>query len=200
LAKRCREFDNGDLGEAVDIATRLRVIFNPGGKSALSILQSLDAQKLPLLSSCEPIEDTPNIIEANGQLYSQTFAKDDDGLRYELRPKFGGSSYIVTMPASRWWEQIVEIVTDETGRHVYRRKDVVNGIANKDGGAHVAEVLPAAYDVLSKPGGIITLTIGTEDDGREVPIEGVHLAMLRQIAYEVLNSRALLALSDPKER
>jgi hypothetical protein len=32
-----------------------------------------------------------------------------------------------------------------------------------------------------------------------VPIEGMPLAMLRQMAYEVLNSPALLALSDPKK-
>lgn len=32
LAKRCRDFDEGDWGEAVGMATRLRVILNPGGK------------------------------------------------------------------------------------------------------------------------------------------------------------------------
>jgi hypothetical protein len=36
--------------------------------------------------------------------------------------------------------------------------------------------------------------MGSEADSREVPIEGVHLAMLRQIAYEVLNSPRLLKL------
>jgi hypothetical protein len=202
LAKRCQEFDNGDWGEAPDIATRLRVIFNPGGKSSPSILKSLDAQKVPVLTTCEPREDSDNVLEAIGGLYGQTFAKDENGWRYELAPKFGTSHYRAVIPAARWWEQIVEIVAAETTgtKHVYRRKDVIKNIAEKDGGAHVAEMIPEYYDVLSKPGGIITLTTGSEGATQQVPIAGVHLAMLRQMAYEVLNSPALRDLSDPKKR
>jgi hypothetical protein len=74
------------------------------------------------------------------------------------------------------------------------------GIANKDGGAHVADLIPEAYDMLSRPGGIIMITIGPEDGAVDVPIAGVHLAMLRQMAYEVLNSPALLDIADPKKR
>src|SRR5215208_3498611 len=155
LEKRCNDFDAGDWGEAPDIATRLRVIFNPGGGSTPSILKSLDAQKERVLTTCEPREDTPNVLEAIGGLYRQRFAKDESGFHYELSPRFGDRIYQAEIPASRWWDQIVEIVGGaETGRHVYRRKDVITGIANKDGGAHVAELIPDPYDVLSKPGGI----------------------------------------------
>jgi hypothetical protein len=181
LAKRCREFDDGDWGEAPDIATRLRVIFNPGGKSSPSILQSLDALKVPVLATCEPREDSDNVLEAIGGLYHQTFAKDENGFRYELAPKFGDTYYRAEIPAFRWWEQIVEIVADQaTGvKYVYRRKDVIKNIAEKDGGAHVAEMIPESYDVLSKPGGIITITIEHGENVEEAPIAGVHLAMLR---------------------
>jgi predicted component of type VI protein secretion system len=80
LAKRCRDFDEGDWGEAVGMATRLRVILNPGGKGKPSILQSLGAKKVPLLSTCEPIEDSDNVLEALGGLYRQRFAKDENGV------------------------------------------------------------------------------------------------------------------------
>lgn len=202
LDKRCREFDQGDWGEAVDIATRMRVVFNPGGKSSPSILKSLDAQKVPILTTCEPIVDSDNILEVIGGLYTQTFAKDEHGFRYELRPLLGYAHFRAEIPASRWWEQIVQIVADEAAgtRNVYRRRDVIMGIANKDGGAHLAELIPESYDVLSRPGGIITLTTEYEDSTTiETPIAGVHLAMLRQMAYEVLNSPALLDLTDSKK-
>lgn len=200
LNKRCREFDGGDWGEAVDIATRLRVIFHPGNPSKHpSILQSLGAEKVPMLSTVEHREDSPNIIASIGGLYTQRFAKDD-GLHYELRPTLWDSHVRFEVPASRWWEQIVEIKGDEVGnpgRHVYRRKNVVTGVANNDGGAHLANQIPDSYDVLSRPGGIVRINMGTEDDNEEIPIAGVHLAMLRQIAYEVLHSPALLDLTDP---
>lgn len=203
LNKRCREFDGGDWGEAVDIATRLRVIFHPGSPSKHpSILQSLGAEKVPMLSTVEHQEDSPNIIASIGGLYTQRFAKDEDGVHYELRPTLWDSHYRFEVPAFRWWEQIVEIKgneVDNPGRHVYRRKDVVTGVANNDGGAHLANQIPDSYDVLSRPGGIIQIDIGTEDDSQQVPIAGVHLAMLRQIAYEVLHSPALLDLTDPSK-
>lgn len=115
-----------------------------------------------------------------------------------MSPLLYDSHYNANIAASRW-EQIVNIVSTETGRHVFRRGDVIAGIANKDGGAHVADMISDSYDVLSKPGGIIRITIGSEDDSREVPIAGVHFAMLRQMAYEVLHSPALLDLTDPNK-
>lgn len=203
LNKRCREFDGGDWGEAIDIATRLRVIFHPGSPSKHpSVLQSLGAERVPMLSTVEHREDSPNIIASIGGLYTQITAKDDDGLHYELRPTLWDSHVKFEVPASRWWEQIVEIKGNEVGnpgRHVYRRKDVVTGVANNDGGAHLAGQIPDSYDVLSRPGGIITINMGTEDDNEEIPIAGVHLAMLRQIAYEALHSPALLDLTNPNK-
>jgi hypothetical protein len=140
-------------------------------------------------------------LEAIGGLYGQTFAKDEGGWFYELAPTFGDNFYRAEIPAFRWWEQIVQIVKDETTgtKHVYRRKDVIKNIAEKEGGAHVAERIPESYDVLSKPRGIIKLTIGYGEDTQEIPIGDVHLAVLRQMAYEVLNSPTLLALSNLKK-
>lgn len=203
LEKRCREFDDGDWGEAVDIATRLRVIFQEGSKTKNpSILQSLEARKVPMLSTVEPVEDSENVLALIGGLYQQRFAKDENGLRYELRPKLGDSlGGTFQVPAFRWWEGIVEIKGDELddpGRHVYRRMDVAKGISEHDGGAHLAGQIPESHEILTRPGGLVTITMGFGDRAQEVPIVGVHLAMLRQIAYEALNSPALRALADPE--
>lgn len=203
LEKRCREFDGGDWGEAVDIATRLRVIFQEGSRSKNpSILQSLEARKVPMLSTVEHRENPDNVISLEGGLYRQTFGKDDDGSYYELRPTLGDAPFRFEVPAFRWWDEIVQIKGDEVGnpgRHVYRRMDVAKGIAEYDGGAHLASRIPESHDVLTRPGGLVRLTIGSEGNTQEVPIVGVHLAMLRQIAYEALNSPALRDLADPEK-
>lgn len=43
------------------------------------------------------------------------------------------------------------------------------------------------------------LLVECAEEAREVPIEGVNLAMLRQIAHEALNSPALRALAEPRQ-
>lgn len=195
LAKRCRDFDNGDWGEPADMATRMRVILNPGGKSSPSILQSLGSEKVPLLTTCRPIPETA--LWSSGNLYIQQFAKDEHSSRYELFPSFGEGSYGgAEIPARQWWDQIVEIGGDGDDRHVFRRKDVISGVANKDGGAHLANAIPDSYHVMSKPGGLVKITFEMEGDTEDVPIAGVHLAMLRQTAYEVLHSPALHRLAE----
>lgn len=202
LTKRCRDFDQGDWGEAVDIATRLRVIFNRGSKSKPSVLQSLDAQKTRILTTCEPREDSDNILEAIGGLYTQIFSKDENGTAYRLVPRLDGGqySYKAEIPATRWWDQTIEIVAHDAGKIVYTRKDVITEVANQDG-AHVAIQISEAYDVLSRPGGIITLTNAYEDGTTtQTPIPGVHFAMLRQMAYEVLNSREMFILAGLVEK
>lgn len=199
LEKRCRDFDDGDWGEAVGIATRLRVIFHPGSKAKPSILQSLGAEKTPILGTTEHRESAESILSLDGGLYRQTFGKDESGTYYELSPFFGDSFSKTEIPASKWWGGIVQIKGDEVGnpgRHIYRRMDVVKGIAEHDGGAHLADQVPESHDVLTRPGGLVRLTVGTEESSNEVPIVGVHLAMLRQIAYEALNSTALRELAD----
>jgi len=204
LDKRCGDFDAGDWGEAVDIATRLRVIFHPGGKSKRpSILQSLDAEKLPMLTTAEYRDNVDHVLSMSGGLYRQRFGKDENGPYYELRTILGDSFHRSEVPADRWWEAIVEVKGDEVGdpgRYVYRRVDVAKGIAEHDGGAHLASRLPESHAILTRPGGLVKITVGGEGNEQRVPIVGVHLAMLRQIAYEALNSPALIRLSKPDRR
>jgi hypothetical protein len=175
------------------------VIFQEGNPHKNpSLLQSLDARKVPMLSTAEPRQDSDNILSLEGGLYRQGFGVDDDGSFYELRPTLGDAPFRFEVPAFRWWEAVVQIkgdVVGNPGRHVYRRTDVAKGIAEHDGGAHFASRIPESYDVLTRPGGIIRITFGEGEDAREVPIAGVHLAMLRQIAYEALHSPALRRLA-----
>jgi hypothetical protein len=126
LAKRCRDFDEGDWGEAVGIAARLRVILNRGSKKkSPSLLQSLGAEKVPLLSTREPIQE--DALWAVGGLYRQTFGKDEEGVYYRLWAPLEDASHKAELPAHRWWEQIVGIEEDGSNRLVFSRKSVIRG-------------------------------------------------------------------------
>jgi hypothetical protein len=197
LAKRCKDFDEGDWVEAVEIAARLRVILNRGSKSKPSVIQNLGAEKVPLLSTCEHI---PEGTLSADSFYRHSFGKDETGVYYQLSPKLKTPLYKTYMPAPRWWEQIVDITASQHERHVFRRKDVITEVANKGGGTHVASLVPESYDILSQPGGIIKVVLGSETGSEEVPIAGVPFVMLQQMGYEILNNPALLDLCDPEKR
>lgn len=155
-----------------------------------------------MLSTIEHRDNADGVLSLSGGLYRQTFGKDENGPYYELRTILGDSLFKSEVPANRWWEAVVEVKgaeVDNPGRHVYRRVNVVKGIAEHDGGAHLANRLPESHEVLTRPGGLVRITLGAEGDTQEVPVVGVHLAMLRQIAYEALNSPALRDLADPEK-
>jgi hypothetical protein len=85
-------------------------------------------------------------------------------------------------PAPLWWTQMVMAYDGEC----LTRKEIVLVAANKDGGAHVDDELPAKYKRLVKG-------YYQTEDGR---FFANHNALcLRQMGYEMLNSPKLLALT-----
>ncbi len=79
------------------------------------------------------------------------------------------------------------------GIEVHRR-DLVLSAANKDGGAHVDAALDATYSRILEGAGW-SITVNPPDEPpRTIPFKNAHVAALRQIAYEVLNSPDVLKL------
>jgi hypothetical protein len=74
-------------------------------------------------------------------------------------------------------------------------------VANKDGGAHVDDRLPAEYEAIISGLGMSLCLY--EDDSEKIPddqrvktpLENLHFATLRQIAYETIESPDLKALA-----
>ena len=89
----------------------------------------------------------------------------------------------VLFPA--WW--LDEVVLFNTGIEV-SRKDLALWVANQDGGAHVDDTQDVDYKKVTRCLDF-TFTI-TRSDGRQLIArpEELHLAALRQFAYEVLVS------------
>lgn len=102
------------------------------------------------------------------------------------------------LPRQEWWDK--EIIFKGLGVSITRRKLVLYA-ANKDGGAHVDSALDAEYERLIEGMGM-SITFTDVDEETKLPrmepmveeLRSTHLAGLRQLAYEVLNSPELMNL------
>jgi len=152
LARSVDAFYSGDIAEAVQIATRIRVLLHETRRSK-ALLKRLrhDYLQMPIwdkneVKSDEIVFSIPiSMILMSGRL-SPT--RDSDPRSYE------------EVRLGRWWERNCLVVPLNTGTTSFSRKELVLYIANKDGGAHVDE-LPAKYRALIE-GQPIRVNVGTE--------------------------------------
>jgi hypothetical protein len=96
------------------------------------------------------------------------------------------------MRAPEWWWQIVSV---QGPGLIIRRRDIVLGAANKDGGAHVDPNLGPEYAAISADGALGDWVWQDGAEERRVPITGAHFVHIRQMAYEVLVSPGLRQLA-----
>lgn len=180
----CRRYDKGHKNEALRIATHLRAIFHTTTNST-SVLTHLGQESIRLLTSIDP--DKPKDISkkpivSEGGLTSFVGGKGWVAKLDSTEPQYWAEFSI-------WWnEQVVAIYKG----HEYTRRLIVLDTANKGGGAHVDAKLPPRFSKLLE--GQWTMF---NPNGLSKPIANQHFEYLRQIAYEALHSKELLALAGP---
>lgn len=186
LENSCAAYDAGTKDEAVRIAVALRTLFHDTAKS-VSLLKHLNRYPT-ILSTCEDIppgrEVWPNLTKLNFSPV-QEFA--------EYIPKLDTARSKNYVPYRKWWSAETVYLL---GRLRVTRKDLVLSAANKDGGAHVDKKYDKDYEtILSGAGWAMTVN---RPDGttQNFPFKYGHLAALRQMGYEVLNSPNLLRLAS----
>ncbi len=93
-----------------------------------------------------------------------------------------------------WWNGDCVYLSGQTK---LKRRDLVLHAASRAEGATRAEELPESYPLLieGNPWRALTRRPGMADS--EVAVYHGHLASLRQVAHEVLNSPELRALAEP---
>ncbi len=190
LQTSCDQYDAGNVDEAIRIATALRVIFHHTPHST-SLLSHMAATTIEMLSTAgkrpsnHPRGYWPGLIQIEIDVAQITV---------RARPKFNATPGVHRMlPFSAWWNG--EVVYFGFGRRIKRDRLILDA-ANKDGGAHVDASLPADYQWMLQ-GTEFGLTVNRTDGTKaETWLAYPHLACLRQIAYEVFHSPALLALRN----
>jgi hypothetical protein len=185
----CKEYDAGNADEGIRIATALRVIFHTT-PSSTSLLLHLGASCIKILSTAGKRPGThpdgfwPALVQIQWNLETNVLSCNPT---FDCRPNAHR-----LLPTTVWWDS--ELVFYGCGKK-YKRKQLVLHAANKDGGAHVDASLPAEYEWLINGADFSTNIV--KGDGQEFPnkLPNPHLAYLRQMAYEVLQSTELLQLA-----
>ena len=164
------------------MATTIRVLVHQT-KSSTSLLKHLNLTTIDLLSTCEGATDRAIMYMGMGRVQV-----GGDGT-HKYFPPLGDARVQSMVPVTKWWDQVVFV----DGATRLTRKKIVLSAANQDGGAHVDESLNADYQALVTDGfaGTVFHTIGGQTAAQ--PLIGAHFVALRQMAYEVLNSPALIA-------
>ncbi|MDQ0276565.1 hypothetical protein QO003_000868 [Arthrobacter silviterrae] len=226
LVDSCASFDQGKTNDALRIATSLRVLLhhNParGTHALLAQCEMLENLFIRDTFGGSLLGGIPNDM-----LFIHTRVVDDEG---KLEPKFqprlwGKGGLTVTPPPTaqlhallqhvrlprgprfhqpflEWWNQI--ILQDQLSS-TFTRQDIVLGLANKDGGAHVDPILTDKYYALTRQNSIGIFSQGNRSRvgliwgdsggkavekgmGNIVPADSPAFALARQIGWEFVES------------
>jgi hypothetical protein len=179
----CKAFDEGHVDEAQRISNCLRIIFHNKGRS-VSILAHLEKEDINLLSSAGKTFILPGVI------YMELLVRLNTGTG--VHPKLDSGRGYKELSFNEWWNMPV-LIYDGIN---FSRKLLTLYLAEQDGGSHVDSKLNKDYSILTK--GIYVSEKFDKGKGELTSerIENTHYVHLRQIAWEVLNSPELLALTE----
>jgi len=190
IERSCEVYDEGYTDEAIQIAVRIRVVLHPGGKKSRSLLQHLNSGRIPLLTTSEGAPERPDLIQYDG-LGSFRASSDGETVSSVYGPGVDNALHSEYIKADRWWKQVV-LFAEKTP---YSRRDVVLGVAEQEGGAHVAAAPTAEYQKLMTPGLLWDFVEVADGVETITPAADVRFKYIRQMAYELLNSPELLKLA-----
>lgn len=178
LNRSAAAYDDGSPDEAIRIAGVIRCLMHQGRSP--SLLQHLGFEDIPVTSSTRGASPSTFMFDGLCALVFKGGSSEPPG----VRPRLGDCPDSFLMRATDWWEQVV--IVGPHGR--LRRRDLVLNAADKDGFAHVDSKLTDEYEQLMR---FYRTRVG---DGPEEDAP-IHLAALRQLAWELQNSKPLILLS-----
>lgn len=199
-------YDAGTEAEAKRLALGIRILVHDTRRSS-SLLTHLGLKRqLPLLDTALA-ETPPGVIKLDCGLCIFHFKLDSPGV-IEFRAPLDDLSVDRQHPPASfddWW--LLPVLEDAAG-HAFSRRDLVLGVADQDGGAHVDAQLNPRYAALSRQNSLgfgqapgdepnsVALTFSFEglarapaEPGEEAGLaNSIALASVRQIAHELLTS------------
>ena len=188
LHASCKAYDDGFIGEAKRIATVLRVLLS--GSGGQSLFRQLDYEKFLMIDTCPDLEGVP------GQIF-QAGLSVPSLKGYVPRHSLPGNKAPFWASFSIWWDS--PVIKTPNGN--MSRREIVDLLANKEGGTHVAPRLDKKYKELKEKGaGFFLLDSG----GNSTPMTKQEHACARQMAFEVLETIAAIrsgdAVEDPQDQ
>jgi hypothetical protein len=189
LRSSCKSFDEGQEWEAKRLATAVCNVVRDGNKRNRSILTQLGVRgSLRYVSSCRPIDQQGGPIKSGMTMFSisgNTAIEDGKPvLKYHPLLEKSGAEKDLQFPT--WWEKEI-IIKDVRGG--LTRKALTYSLRDQEGGSHFdVELTDATYVRVSREHEATprVLYFGDVWGKGSTPALGVHLAAMRQIAWELL--------------
>jgi len=178
LRASARAFDAGDESEAKRLSAVIRVLVHDRGSNK-SLLGQLGLLGIGFFDTARYIN--PRNLSTEWAIVLARFSAS--GIRYiaPLDDSPRGVGHPVEFPA--WWHKAIFRGED---RGEITRHDLVLSMAENDGGVHVDPKLRPKYAGLSRQNSLgLSMIL---PDGQAIPVEGAHLAGVRQIAHELMKS------------
>ena len=197
LRDACAAFDGGKRHHALNISNTIRLLMTDRGRTSHSLLTQLGATDIELLSTNRPAESifAGNEGELAGHsgdlsIIEATIYGDGTPSVAIANPKLDKHPEDNHFLAREdWWNQRIYWEWPTT----LTRSQIVLHTADKEGSHADRGPVPAALQVMKV--GFFPFVIQRPDGSQEtIQAKDLHYADLRQIAYELLNSPALLAL------
>ncbi len=180
LLSSCQAYDAGQKWEALRLATATYVLVFDAGNAQRSLLTQLGTKgSLQFLSSGR-VTANPNAIGRYNPLVLVQLRANGTA-DYVPILDFAGPYAPKRLPFDEWWER--EVVFKD-GPAALTRKQLVLSLRNQDGGSHLDdEVRNPSYVELSRRARTF---VGTT--AATTPVLQAELAMMRQIAWELLKT------------
>jgi hypothetical protein len=195
LRRSASHYDDGEFSEAKRLATTLRILLHDSSKSQSLLTQLGLKKKLRFVDTAGDIE--PNTFEVlPGGRFRASIS-----VSMPLAPITWGSwkgfKFIARLDYHRtrfrsprfeqWWNNIVVSIPPN---FQLNRRQIVLGVANQDGGAHIDASLKEQFAGIARQRFILgskkrPLSIATIQNPERKGPPNPSLPMVRQIAYEV---------------
>lgn len=175
-------FDQGHRHYAKPMATVIRVMLHDTDSSA-SVLEQLQLKSRLRFADTADHINPRNLLATPGLVVMKATAGDCGSYEAPLG-NLAPPRMHPPLPFDDWW---LMVVTKDAAGQEFRRKDFVQSVANKEGGAHVSETLTEKYAALTRNNSLGFMYAERSGDHEKMSsFEGnVALPSVRQIAYEL---------------
>ena len=177
-------YDNGFEGEALRLATGIRLLVHDTNKSR-SLLTLLNKKNIDFYDSASDYHPSRVVVSYSG-LVLKKFVFPNGGGKYEaplddVPPSMNKNKRV---DFAQWWFK--NVVIRDNQNNEFTRKNLVLNLANKEGGAHVDPKLDEAYANLSRFHSLGWKFIKGDvvEDFKNSPV----LPSIRQITHEVIKT------------
>lgn len=187
LIDDCDSYDRGKFNRSKQISMTIRnlVVTTGSSTSVLTHLKRRESMKF-----CSTASFPKNAVFYLGMVFPISVTKKDGSITHIYLPFLNSNKSVLKkwVPFERWWHQKVIIHNDLT----FSRYNMIDYMANQDGGGHVDSDVVEKYYKISK--GTESMFYATDKPldidpyQKGEPFKYLHFALVRQIAHELILS------------